>query len=152
MDVRNYVLRNMIGLDNLLNSLDTSNSAFPPYNIEKTDENNYVLSLAVAGYGENEISVTVERKILTISGTKEKTDKEYIYQGIAFRDFTKSIRLAEYIEVTGAVLKDGMLTINLERRVPKEQLPRKIEINNGTSTSSRKAKGNSTVNVDSGIS
>jgi molecular chaperone IbpA len=123
-----------IGFDNdlkrLYNLHNTANKqSYPPYDILKLDEDTYKISLAVAGFSKDDINVSVDNGTLIIKGEiVEVTDAEVVHKGIAGRKFTRSFALGEYIEVTGADLKDGMLHINVERIVPEEKKPRSIKI------------------------
>lgn len=111
-------------------SIESSNEKFPPHNIIKLDEARYVVELAVAGFNQNEIDVTVNEGILEVIGSKKNDDSEvnYLYKGIGTRSFTKMIRLVDTIEVKGAEYKDGILRIGLENIIPESQKPKKIEI------------------------
>lgn len=104
--------------------------SFPPHNIIKLDDNRYVVELAVAGFSKDEIDVTVADGTLTIKGEKQdKTDSvQYLHRGIGTRSFTKSLTVADTIEVKGAEFKDGILRIGLENIIPDHKKPRKIEI------------------------
>ena len=123
-----------IGFDNdlkrLYNLHNTANKqSYPPYDILKLDEDTYKISLAVAGFSKDDINVSVDNGTLIIKGEiAEVTDAEVVHKGIAGRKFTRSFALGEYMEVTGADLKDGMLHINVERIVPEEKKPRSIKI------------------------
>ena len=123
-----------IGFDNdlkrLYNLHNTANKqSYPPYDILKLDEDTYKISLAVAGFSKDDINVSVDNGTLIIKGEiVEVTDAEVVHKGIAGRKFTRSFALGEYMEVTGADLKDGMLHINVERIVPEEKKPRSIKI------------------------
>jgi molecular chaperone IbpA len=123
--------RSTVGFDHLLNLLDTaSDQGYPPYNIERSDENNYRVTVAVAGFAEKDLSVDVKDRVLTVSGKREEADKPaYLHQGIAGRAFERSFQLAEHVEVKGARLENGLLHVDLERRVPEEKKPRRITIN-----------------------
>jgi molecular chaperone IbpA len=113
-----------------LNSAHQTNShSYPPYDILKLDEDTYRLSLAVAGFTKEYIGVNVDNGTLVIKGEiTEVTDAEVVHKGIAGRKFTRSFALGEYMEVTGADLKDGMLHINIDRIVPEEKKPKTIKI------------------------
>lgn len=104
--------------------------SFPPHNILKLDENRYVVELAVAGFAKDEIDVTVADGTLTIKGEKKDKDADvqYLHRGIGTRSFTKSLTVADTIEVKGAEFKDGILRIGLENIIPDHKKPRKIEI------------------------
>jgi molecular chaperone IbpA len=123
--------RSTVGFDRLLNLLDTaSEQGYPPYNIERSDENNYRVTVAVAGFAEAELSVDVKDRVLTVTGKKDEADKPaYLHQGIAGRGFTRSFQLAEHVEVKSARLENGLLHVALERIVPEEKRPRRIAIN-----------------------
>ena len=107
-------------------------ASFPPHNILKLDDSRYVVELAIAGFSKDEIDVSVEEGKLTVKG--EKKDKEldvhYIHRGIGTRSFTKTLTIADTIEVKGAEFKDGILRIGLENIIPESKKPRKIEIGN----------------------
>jgi molecular chaperone IbpA len=121
-----------IGFDPLLETLQqvsksSRTASYPPYNIYK-DEDKYVLELAVAGFGKEDITITVKELQLTVEGQLEASDKEPIHKGIATRDFKQNFVLAEYVVVKGAELKDGMLRITLEQELPEELQPKLIKI------------------------
>jgi molecular chaperone IbpA len=105
-------------------------TSFPPHNILKLDESHYVVELAVAGFSKSEIEITVEDGTLTIKGEKKDKDAEiqYLHRGIGTRSFTKTLTVADTIEVKGAEFKDGILRIGLENIIPEHKKPRKIEI------------------------
>lgn len=105
-------------------------SSFPPYNIIKVDEDTYKVELAVAGYSKDDIDVTVEKDQLTVSSKDREVadDETVIHQGIAERQWTQKFFLGEYMEVAGANMKDGLLTITVERHVPEELKPKAIKI------------------------
>lgn len=124
--------RSTVGFDRLLNLIDgASDQGYPPYNIERSDENNYRVTVAVAGFAEKDLSVDVKDRVLTISAKKEEAaDKPaFLHQGIAGRAFDRSFQLAEHVEVKTARLENGLLHVDLERRVPEEKKPRRIAIN-----------------------
>lgn len=107
-------------------------SAFPPYDIVKTSENNYQIIMAIAGYDEKDISINVEKdtlKVLGTSGTSDDNTVEYIHRGIAKRNFERTFRLADHMQVEKADMKNGVLVIDLFREVPEEQKLRNIAIN-----------------------
>ena len=103
---------------------------FPPHNIVKLNDTQYVVELAIAGFSKNDIDITVEDGSLVIKGTKaEEDDKvEYLHRGIGTRAFTKTIKLADTVQVSGAEFKDGILRVGLQNIIPEERKPRKIEI------------------------
>jgi molecular chaperone IbpA len=133
--------RSTVGFDRLFSLLDNAagfdNSApsYPPYNIERTGENAYRISVAVAGFSEPEISIVAKENTLTIKGEKAKSDEakgEVLYQGIAARAFERVFQLAEHVEVRGASLENGLLHVDLVREVPEAKKPRQIAIGNGS--------------------
>ena len=103
-------------------------TGYPPYNIEKSDEYNYTIEMALAGFGKKDIEIEFAEGLLTIQSVKEKEEKETLYKGISQRNFTRKFTLADDIVVKGAELNNGMLTINLERIVPEEKKPQLIEV------------------------
>ncbi len=123
--------RSTVGFDHLLNLLDSSaDQGYPPYNIERSDENNYRVSVAVAGFAEKDLSVDVKDRVLTVTGKREDGAKaNFLHQGIAGRGFERSFQLAEHVEVKAARLENGLLHVDLERIVPEEKKPRRITIN-----------------------
>jgi len=132
--------RSTVGFDRLFNMLDQaagfeSAPSYPPYNIERTGENAYRITLAVAGFAEADISIEAKENTLTIKGEKQtKTDEkkgEVLYQGIAARAFERVFQLAEHVEVRGASLENGLLHVDLVREVPEAKKPRQIAIGNG---------------------
>ena len=107
----------------------TNSQSYPPYDLLKLDEDTYRLSLAIAGFTKEDIDVSVDNGTLIIKGEiVEVTDAEVVHKGIAGRKFTRTFALGEYMEVTGADLKDGMLHINLDRIVPEDKKPKVIKI------------------------
>jgi molecular chaperone IbpA len=134
------LFRSTVGFDRMLDLLDSvaqydTAQSYPPYNIERTDETHYRITLAVAGFAEKDLNVEVREGVLTAQGKKEEGSKNdhaaYLYQGIAGRAFERRFQLAENVEVRGAKLENGLLHIDLERIVPEEQKPRRIPINGG---------------------
>lgn len=124
--------RSTVGFDRLLNLIDSaSDQGYPPYNIERSDENNYRVTVAVAGFAEKDLSVDVKDRVLTVSGKKEEASGKpaFLHQGIAGRAFERSFQLAEHVEVKAARLENGLLHVDLERIVPEEKKPRRITIN-----------------------
>lgn len=131
--------RSTVGFDRLFSmldqvgGLDTSNS-YPPYNIERTGENTYRITVAVAGFAEPELSIESKENTLTIRGekqAKEQNSAEVLYQGIAGRAFERRFQLADYVQVRGASLENGLLHVDLEREIPEAKKPRQIAINGG---------------------
>src|SRR3569833_1699666 len=136
-DVAPYA-RSTIGFDRLLDQLETladhePSDSYPPYNIERLGEDRYRVALAVAGFNDDELSVTVEANQLTVAGRKKDAqDKEMLYRGIAHRPFIRRFSLADFVVVKEARLNDGLLTIELERHLPEAMKPRRIAINGHT--------------------
>ena len=128
------LFRSAIGFDRLASMLEEANrcevQGYPPYNIELTDEDRYRITMAVAGFSENELEIEAHQNVLRISGRKSQEDKgrKYIYQGIANRAFERRFQLADYVRVAGAQMENGLLHINLVREVPEAMRPRTIEI------------------------
>ena len=128
--------RNTVGMDRLFDRITQQIDAaanggnYPPYNIEKVGENLYDIVVAVAGFGEDEVTVEVESNQLTVRGEKfpQEPAPEYLHRGLAFRDFERKFTLAEHMEVIKAEVKNGLLLIQLERVIPEEKKPRKIAI------------------------
>lgn len=133
--------RTTVGFDRLFSLLDSyggldgSAPSYPPYNIERTGENAYRISVAVAGFTENEINIEVKENTLAIRGEKEtrekETEGEVLYQGIAARSFERRFQLADHVEVKGASLENGLLHVDLVREIPEAMKPRQIPIGNG---------------------
>jgi len=128
--------RSTIGFDRIAHLLDTMANAgddvgYPPYNIERTAENRYRITMAVAGFQQDEIKIEVKETALQVRGEKkpETTEREFLHRGIAQRSFDRRFQLADYVEVTGADLKDGLLHIDLQRNLPERMKPRQISIN-----------------------
>ncbi|MGE3871013.1 MAG: Hsp20 family protein [Pseudorhodoplanes sp.] len=129
-----------VGFDRLFNLLDQAGSeaapGYPPYNIERTGENAYRISVAVAGFGENDLNIEVKENTLTIRGEKQqKSDEvsaETLYQGIAARAFERVFQLADFVQVKGAGLENGLLHVDLVREIPEAKKPRSIPINGRT--------------------
>jgi len=127
-----------LGFDRILRDVEklletdvkTINTSFPPHNIVKIDESRYVVELAVAGFSKKEIDISVADGNLVIKGNKEEspTEVNYLHKGIGTRSFTKTLTIADTIEVKGAEFKDGILRIGLENIIPEHKKPRKIEI------------------------
>ena len=116
-------------LDMALRS-DQSAAGYPPYNIEVTGENRYAITLAVAGFTIEDLEIQVENNVLTVRGKKTNDDNphNYLYQGIATRSFERGFNLADYVEVSGAELRNGLLTVNLVKEIPEAMKPKRIEI------------------------
>lgn len=130
--------RSTIGFDRLADLVDSTlrqaaEDNYPPYNIERSGEDHYRITLAVAGFGVHDISVTAEQNALTIEGRKpDGATREYLYQGISARPFRRVFNLADYVEVNQASFRDGLLIVDLVRKVPEAMKPRQIEIDIGS--------------------
>ncbi|WP_283643480.1 Hsp20 family protein [Marinovum algicola] len=113
---------------------DVQSQTYPPYNIEKTAEDAYRISIAVAGFADQDLNVEVKEKALVVSARKAEEDEErsYLHRGIATRAFERRFHLADHVKVGGASHENGMLHIDLEREIPEALKPRRIEIANGT--------------------
>jgi molecular chaperone IbpA len=131
--------RSTVGFDRLvqlldgISGLDNEAPAYPPYNIERLGENEYRITMAVAGFADNELKLEVKEQTLTVTGQKanDAKEREFLHRGIATRAFERRFQLADHVEVKGADLKDGLLHIDLVRNVPERLKPRAITI--GTS-------------------
>jgi len=112
------------------NSVETVSDKFPPHNIIKVNDTHYMVELAIAGFDEKEIDITIKDGLMTVKGEKQQSDNEvnYLHKGIGTRSFSKTIRLADTIEVQGAAFKNGILSIGLENIIPESKKPKKIEI------------------------
>lgn len=135
------LFRATVGFDRLASALDAASRvdesaySYPPYNIEKTGDDSYRIVMAVAGFGEDEIDITVKENSLTITGKKAPVDGEetkYLHRGIAARAFDRRFDLADYIKVVGAGLENGLLSVDLVREIPEAKRPRSIKITNGS--------------------
>ena len=133
------LFRSSIGFDSIPRLLDTAmqtadrSDGYPPYNIEKADENHYRISVAVAGFSEDDLEITAKEDTLVVRSKAQEAEDEgtYLYRGIAGRAFERKFQLADHIRVVGADLTNGLLHINLEREIPEELKPRSIEIKTG---------------------
>ena len=131
--------RSTIGFDRLFDLAQSAQRAtednYPPYNIERLGEDRYQISLAVAGFSPDDISVTAEQNVVTIGGTKsETTEGDYLYRGISTRAFKRQFNLADYVQVKSATFDNGLLKIELVREIPEAMKPRRIAVT-GASTS-----------------
>jgi len=127
--------RSTVGFDRLfsmLDGFDTAAPGYPPYNIERTGENDYRISVAVAGFGENDLSIEAKENTLTIKGEKQAKEEpnksEVLYQGIAARAFERVFQLADHVQVKGASIENGLLHVDLVREIPEAKKPRQIPI------------------------
>jgi molecular chaperone IbpA len=133
--------RSTVGFDRLFNALDSVSgldpgpTTYPPYNIERLGDNEYRITMAVAGFGQDELRVDVKEQMLSVVGEKKAEDKErqFLHRGIAARTFERRFQLADHVEVKGADLSDGLLHIDLVRNVPERLKPRTVAIGNGAS-------------------
>ena len=133
------LFRTAIGFDRLARMIDTAQAAdvsYPPYNIERTGEDSYRLTMAVAGFGPDDIEITAKDNALFVSGKVAAPGQgEVLYRGIAARSFERRFQLADHVEVKGASLENGLLHVDLVREIPEAAKPRKISIANGNAAS-----------------
>lgn len=138
--------RSTVGFDRLFTMLDSlaqpdGGQTYPPYNIERTGEDAYRISMAVAGFSEDDISIEAHRNVLTVKGEKSEEERqdgsELLYRGIAARSFERRFQLADFVEVVGARMQNGLLHIDLKRNIPDEMRPRRIEIAGASQDGSR---------------
>lgn len=130
------LLRSMIGFDRMTSALENAYRAepggYPPYNIERRGENDYRITMAVAGFSEQDLSLEVKENILTVSGGRPERDErdsgEFLYRGIANRSFERKFQLADYVRVLDARLENGLLHVELRREIPEAMKPRRIAI------------------------
>ena len=128
--------RSTVGFDRLFNLLDNmaqgdNTQSYPPYNIERTGEDTYRITMAVAGFSEDDISIEAKQNTLSVNAAKsdeDEKDREVLFRGIAARSFERRFQLADYVEVAGAAMENGLLHIDLKREIPDAMKPRKIEI------------------------
>lgn len=130
------LFRSTVGFDRIFDLMDSyaeQSNGYPPYNIERSDETHYRITLAVAGFGEKDLNIEVKEGVLTVTGQKDEQEKpeqrSFLYQGIAGRAFERRFQLAEHVEVRAAKLENGLLHVDLERVIPEEKKPRRISIN-----------------------
>ncbi len=138
--------RSFIGFDHLASLMDAAaqtdkQPSFPPYNIEALDKDKYRITMAVAGFSEDELTLQSENNTLVVSGTKagkeQNDERKFIHQGIAERNFERKFQLGDHVKVLGADLANGLLSIDLEREIPEALKPRKIEIGSGNMLESK---------------
>lgn len=138
--------RSTVGFDRVFDLLDTvgksESAGYPPYNIERLAENDYRITLAVAGFGEDDLDIELRENTLTVTGSRQDSEegKEFLYRGIAGRSFERRFQLAEHVQVAGASLVNGLLNIELKREIPEAMKPRKIAVN-GSSANVKELKG-----------
>jgi molecular chaperone IbpA len=130
--------RSTIGFDRLFDLVETAQRAgednYPPYNIERVSEDRYQISLAIAGFSPDEVSVTAEQNAVIVEGNKaDKAEREYLYRGISARPFKRQFNLADYVQVQSASFENGLLKIELIREIPEAMKPRRIAINGAPS-------------------
>ena len=129
--------RTGVGFDRLAKMLDEVNNfdapTYPPYNIERTGENSFRISMAVAGFTSDELNIEVKNNALTVTGQKAEREQkaEFLHQGIAARNFERRFQLADHVEVTGAAMENGLLHVDLKREIPEAMKPRTIAIKAG---------------------
>jgi len=136
-----------VGFDHLFDELDRvarhANDHYPPHNIVKVDDQEYLIELAVAGFNEEELEIEVKDRTLTVSGEHISKGREYIHRGISTKKFKRTFRLSEYVQVHGADLVDGILAVQLKVVIPEEMRPRKVKISNGGNTRDTSSTGSS---------
>lgn len=132
---RHALNKSLVGFDQLFDAIETrlsnQNNNYPPYNVIKLDESNYLIELAVAGFRKEEIRIEILHDVLSVQGKRvreEDTDRQFLHRGLSARDFDRTFQLAEHIVIKNAMLKDGILTVYLERQVPEEKKPKLIDI------------------------
>jgi len=138
------LFRSTVGFDRFaelfdaLSRAENGTATYPPYNIEKTGDNSYRITMAVSGFGEDDLVVTVQENLLTVAGKLvDKEDANYLHRGIATRAFERKFNLEDHVKVTGAELSNGLLRIDLVRELPEAMKPRRINVR-GVSTSRKK--------------
>jgi molecular chaperone IbpA len=139
--------RSVVGFDRLAALLDQaaaqdSAAGYPPYNIERTDENAYRIEIAVAGFRADELAIEVKENLLTVTGRKAANDdaRKFLHRGLAERNFERRFQLADYVVVTDAALDNGLLSVSLKRELPEALKPRTIAINTGEKLIEGKSK------------
>jgi len=135
--------RSTIGFDRLLDLAEIAQRAsednYPPYNIERLTDDRYQISLAVAGFAPDDITITAEQNVVTVEGSKQdKPESEFLYRGISTRNFKRQFTLAEYVQVRSAAFDNGLLKIELVREIPEAMKPRRIAINDAPADTVRK--------------
>jgi molecular chaperone IbpA len=123
---------------NEFNSQVKSPVNYPPYNIRKVDEDNFVIDVALAGWSADDLDVSLQEGILTVKGSQEKTEGEYLYKGISNRDFSREFTLAETVQVEEVKFVNGVLSVFLKNVIPEEKKPKKFDINGVKTKSSKK--------------
>lgn len=142
--------RTMVGFDRMASMIDTASrldgsQGYPPYNIERVDENEFAIEIAVAGFTQEDLDIETKEGMLTVAGKKGESEdgdgREYLHRGIAQRSFIRRFQLADHVLVTDAALQNGVLRIDLVRELPEAKKARKIEIGGGTATKGPKLIG-----------
>ena len=131
--------RSTIGFDHLFDVLDevqrTAEDSYPPYNIERLDDNRFQISVVLAGFTPDEVALTVEQNVLTLEGRKsEKEERTFLHRGISARSFKRQFTVADHVEVKGARFENGLLVIDLQREIPEAMKPRSIPIGGSASS------------------
>lgn len=140
------LFRSTIGFDRLSQLLDQAlvdeGSSYPPYNIEKTGDDAYRITMAIAGFGEDDLNIVAQENMLVVSGKAKPADEktEFLYRGIAGRAFERRFQLADHIKVVGAQLVNGLLHVDLVREVPEAKRPRQIKVETGAPKAKLEAK------------
>lgn len=137
------LFRSTVGFDRLMRLMESSNqladagNGYPPYNIEKTGDDRYRITLAVAGFGQDELAIVSQENSLVIEGRKKDVESEgrFLYRGIAGRSFKRQFQVADHVKVVGATLDNGLLVVDLVREIPEAMKPRRIEITAGEANS-----------------
>ena len=138
--------RTAVGFDHLANLVDSvkqterNQPAYPPYNIELVTDDQYRISLALAGFELSELNIVLDQGVLSVSGEKKQQQAEYLYQGIAHRNFERRFQLAEHVEVQGAAFENGMLAITLKKELPEAMKPLTVKINSPAGSSGNQFK------------
>jgi len=144
--------RSFIGFDHLAGLIDKASradkqSSYPPYNVELLAEDQYRITMAIAGFAEEELEIESKQNTLVVTGTKagnnDKTERKFLHQGIAERNFERKFQLGDHVKVIGAFMEHGLLHIDLEREIPEALKPRKIAINGKSLLNSNKTEVNS---------
>ncbi len=136
--------RSTIGFDRLFDLMESTQGAseetYPPYNIERLGDDRFQISLALAGFSPEDISITAEQNVLTVEGARKtgNDEREYLYRGIAHRPFKRQFSLADFVQVRGAAFDNGLLKIELAREIPEAMKPRRIAINGQSPTATQK--------------
>lgn len=142
------LFRTSVGFDRLgqmmnqAQRIDQNNASYPPYNIESLDENQYQITLALAGFTENDVEITSEQNILTIRGKiVNDVERKYLHRGIATRSFERKFQLADHVKITAATMENGLLHVQLVREIPEEEKPKTIKINAHLNTIENSSQG-----------